>query len=101
MTLPTEIQAGLTYVATASAFDVHHNPTALPGPVDWSSATFSVTAQPDGSCTFMCEQMGKFKLSARSGDAAADVDLTVVPGPAAYLEVTIVPFGPTAGGRER
>lgn len=97
----TEIQAGQTYQATAAAFDVHRNPTALPGPVDWSSPTFSTTAQPDGSCTFMCETIGAHKLSARSGDAAADVDLTVTPGPAAYLEVTIVPFAPAAGGRER
>lgn len=97
----TEIQAGQTYQATAAAYDVHHNPTALTGPVDWSSPTFSTTAQPDGSCTFMCEKLGKFQLSVRAGGAAADVDLAVVPGPAAYLEVTIVPFDPTAGGRGR
>lgn len=96
-----EIQAGLTYQATAAAFDRNHNPTALPGPVEWSSQTFSTTAQPDGSCTFMAEKIGPHKLSARSGDAAADCDLTVTPGPAAYLELVIVPFAPTTGGRER
>ena len=99
--MPTEIQAGQTYQATAAAFDMYHNPTALPGPVTWSSQTFSLTTQRDGSCTFMVESIGTHKLSARSGDAAADVDLAVAPGPAAYLEVTIVPFAPAAGGRER
>lgn len=99
--MSAEIQAGQTYQATAAAFDVNRNPTALPGPVTWSSQAFSLTTQPDGSCIFMTEHTGSHKLSARSGDAAADVDLTVTPGPAAYLEVTIVPFGPARGGRGR
>lgn len=101
MALEIQIQAGATYSATAAAFDVHRNPTTLPGPVEWSSPTFSTTEQPDGSCLFMVESIGAHKLSARSGGAAADVDLAAAPGPAAYLEVSIVPFGPAKGGRER
>lgn len=98
-----ELKAGRMVVATAAARDVNGNPTALPGPISWSTndqAVLEITTNADGTCTVKGVAMGQAKLHARSGEVMGEVNVQVVADAAAYLEITLVPF-PETGGRAR
>lgn len=98
-----EIKPGQLMIAKARAKDKSGNPTALPGPVAWSTTdqeVIFITINSDGTCTVKGGAMGQAKLHAKSGDAIGEINLVVVADEAAYLEISLDPF-PETGGRAR
>lgn len=98
-----EILSGRTYLAIAKPFDRWGNPAAPPGPVAWSvepPGALVLTARPDGSALIGGGIVGKSRLTAKSGSVSGSLEVSVVAGPAASLEIAIDPFDPT-GSRGR